>query len=356
MSAAGRYITTSNGLTDWYPDEVGVPDGSIGKVANNLPEMVAEVRHQVKNGVDFIKLADSPFGEYQAFTTDELKAIADLAHQLKRGVTIHARGSAEVGAAVEAGLDWIMHGNMMDDEVIDRLAASKIPLVPTLLLLGNMADFGDLVGVPVGGMDGCKRMLEATADSLHRAHKAGVVFAMGTDTGFAVTPYGEWHARELELLMDYAGLSPMEAIVAGTRNAAKTLKLEGQLGQLTVDAYADVVIWAQDPLKDIRVLQDRKNIVAVIKGGARVDLDADDTVRWHHDRAQIYSTEDLTYDVVYGDSREAANMSGRVIELEHDDPESVPIAQAAIPWEPGDGREFASEFKHRREQETLDPD
>jgi hypothetical protein len=199
-------------------------------------------------------------------------------------------------------------------------------------------------------------MLEATADSLHRAHKAGVVFAMGTDTGFAVTPYGEWHARELALLMDYAGLSPMEAIIAGTRNAAKTLRLEGQIGELTVDAYADVVIWAQDPLKDIRVLQDRKNIVAVIKGGARVDLDADETVRWHHDRAQIYSTEDLTYDVVHGDGREFANMSGRVIELEHDDPESVPIAQAEIPWEPGDGREVVREFKPRGPQETSDPD
>ena len=82
MRTAGRYITTSNGLTDWYPEDVGVPDGSIGTLANTLAAMIDTVRRQVKNGVDFIKLADSPFGDFQAFTGDELKQIADLAHQL----------------------------------------------------------------------------------------------------------------------------------------------------------------------------------------------------------------------------------------------------------------------------------
>src|SRR5487761_857297 len=112
MTSAGRYITTSNGLTDWYPDSVGVPDGSIGVLANSAPEMMNIVRRQVKSGVDLIKLSDSPYGEVQAFTGDELKTVADLAHQLRRKVTIHARGSAEVAAAVAAGFDWIMHGNV----------------------------------------------------------------------------------------------------------------------------------------------------------------------------------------------------------------------------------------------------
>ena len=232
MRTAGRYITTSNGLTDWYPEDVGVPDGSIGTLANTPAEMVDTVRRQVKNGVDFIKLADSPFGEYQAFTGDELKQIADLAHQLGKKVTIHARGSAEVSAAVAAGFDWIMHGNIMTDEVVEELASSGIPLVPTLLLLANSADFGELVGTPAPFRDGCRRMLDKTADTLHRAHAAGVKFALGTDTGFAVTPYGEWHARELELLMEYAGLSAQEALQAGTVNAARTVGLEGQVGEV----------------------------------------------------------------------------------------------------------------------------
>jgi len=301
MTAAGRYLTTSNSLTDYYPDAVGVPDGSVGILTNTVHEMISEVRHQVKNGVDYIKIADSPYGEYQAFTNDELKHISDLAHQLRRKVTIHARGSAEVDAAVAAGVDWIMHANVMTDEVIERLAASRIPLVPTLLLLANFAEWGDHVGAPIGQRDGCRRMLEKTAATLHRAHDAGVSFVVGTDTGFSVTPYGEWHARELELLMDYAGLSSLEAIQAATQNAAPMMNLSGQIGEITAGCLADLIVVKANPVKSIRVLQDRSNIETVVKAGKTVAFDDEiDGVRWPHDRAQIFSAGDITYDLIYG--------------------------------------------------------
>lgn len=204
MAAAGRYLTTSNGLTDWYPDSVGVPEGSIGILTNTMPQMIDEIRRQVKAGVDFIKIADSPLGEYQAFTNDELKALADLAHQLGKRITIHARGSAEVRAAVDAGFDWIMHGNAMSDDTIEALAESRIPLIPTLTLLANSTDYGKQIGVPTGLYEAWARLMDASAETLHRAHDAGVVFGAGTDSGFALTPYGEWHAHELTLLVDYA--------------------------------------------------------------------------------------------------------------------------------------------------------
>lgn len=301
MTSAGRYISTSNSLTDWYPDSVGVPEGSIGVVANTLDGMINELRHQVKNGVDLIKLADSPYGQYQAFTDDEMKILADLAHQLGKRMTIHARGSAEVDAAVRAGIDWIMHGNVMSDDTIARLAESKTPLVPTLLLLANVADFGGLVGAPGPLHDGMARMLDKTADSLHRAHEAGVVFAMGTDSGFSVSPYGEWHARELELLMTYAGLSSLEAIAAGTRNGARMLDLEGEVGVVAEGMLADLIVVDGDPVKDIRVLQDRQRITTVVKGGRRIVFDEEAVRRrWPHDRGQTYSVTDLTYDLVFG--------------------------------------------------------
>jgi imidazolonepropionase-like amidohydrolase len=351
MSAAGRYLSTSNSLTDWYPDEVGVPAGNLGVLTNNIQEMMSEVRHQVKNGVDFIKLADSPLGEYQAFTGDEMKAIADLAHQLGRKVTIHARGSAETQAAADAGFDWIMHGNAMSDEAIQKLADSGIPLVPTLLLLSNLADFGERFGVPTGMRDGCKRMLDRSADSYHRAHQAGVTFALGTDTGFAVTPYGEWHARELELLMTYGGLTAMEAIVAGTRNGAKMMNLEGLAGQLTPGAYADVILVNGDPLKDIRVLQHKRNIETVIKGGSVVEFrDKELQTRWTHDRGLIYSIEHMTYDGVFGDGQEDVERAVKtrgwtMARLEsHGDPEDVPFEKDTIRMAPGEGRDLAAEI------------
>ncbi len=267
MATAGRFITTSNGISDWYPSAVGVPSSSIGVLANTRDEMIREVRHQVKNGVDFIKLADSPFGNYQSFTDSEVAEVTDLAHQLGRSVTIHARGPGEVRAAVRAGVDWIMHGNIMTDEVIEELARSHILLVPTLLLIANLADYGHLVGTPREDQDACRRMLEVTADSLHRAHDAGVRFGVGTDTGFSVTPFGEWHARELELLCIYGGLSPLEAIVAATSQNAQTVGLAGKVGVIAPGALADVLVVDGDPSRDISVLQRTEHLDVVMKGG-----------------------------------------------------------------------------------------
>ncbi|MGH3403409.1 MAG: amidohydrolase family protein [Streptosporangiaceae bacterium] len=303
MTTAGRYLTTSNGLTDWYPEPVGVPDSSIGTLTNNPGDMVDTIRRQVKNGVDLIKLSDSPFGDYQAFTGDELKIVADLAHQLNKRVTIHARGSAEVSAAVAAGFDWIMHGNLMTDEVIDKLAQSRIPLVPTLLLLANQADYGHLVGVPARAIDGCRRMLEKTAETLHRAHAAGVTMVAGTDTGFATTPYGEWHARELQLLMEYAGLSAMEAIQAATVNAAPMVNLAGQIGEVRPGCLADLLVLSADPVSNVRALQDPASIEMIIQDGEVLDVTGEpDRPSWPHQPSRVQATATLTREVVNGGS------------------------------------------------------
>lgn len=302
MTTAGRYLTTSNSLTDWYPEPVGIPDSSIGTLTNTIPDMVDQVRRQVKNGVDLIKLADSPYGEYQAFTGDELKTVADLAHQLNRKVTIHARGSAEVSAAVAAGFDWIMHGNLMTDQTIAELAQSQIPLMPTLLLLANIADYGHLVGAPRQAQEGCRRMLDKTADTLHRAHKAGVKMVVGTDSGFATTPYGEWHARELELLTTYAGLSAREAIQAATVNAAPMLNLAGQIGQIRPGYLADILVLTGNPANDIRILQDANKIEMVIKGGQIMAFDYERPIpSWPHERSRLQSTAELTRAVAHGE-------------------------------------------------------
>jgi imidazolonepropionase-like amidohydrolase len=255
--------------------------------------MIAEVRRQVKNGVDFIKLADSPYGEFQSFRDEELQVIADLAHQLKRRCTIHARGDAEMNAAVRAGFDWVMHGNVMRQETVDLLAETQTPLVPTLLLLENWAEHGELLGAPRFISDACRRMLERTHESLHMAHDAGARFVVGTDTGFAMTPYGEFHANELELLMKYAGLSELEAIQAGTSNAGITLNLEGEVGIIAPGKLADLLVVDGDPSEDIRVLQDRSKIETIVLDGEIVEIDPE-LESWPNERSLTYATRRLT--------------------------------------------------------------
>jgi imidazolonepropionase-like amidohydrolase len=300
ITSAGRYLTTSNGLTDWFPDDVGVPAGSIGTVTNTVDEMRTEIRRQVKAGVDLVKVSDSPFGQFQAFTADEMQAICDLAHQLGIATTIHARGSAEVSAAVAAGFDWIMHGNLMDDDVIEQLAESRITLVPTLLYLANIADWPQVTEPTRAQVDGCRWMLERTGETLHKAHEAGVTFAVGTDTGFAMTPYGEWHARELELLVTYAGLSNLEAIAAATVNGAPMLNKADELGRVATGHLADLLLVDGDPTANLRVLLDPDRLT-VIKGGQIQEFE--DGLEDRHFRndslPNTYTRRLLTKDVIF---------------------------------------------------------
>jgi imidazolonepropionase-like amidohydrolase len=229
-----------------------------------------------------------------------------------------------------------MHGNVMTDEGIEKLIENDVTLVPTLLLLANLADWPQLTGAPYPQYHGARRMLEKSVDSLHRAREAGVKFAMGTDSGFAVTPYGEWHARELELLRVYAGLSNMEAILAATANGAKMLNLEGKLGKLLPGYLADVIVVKGNPARDLHVLVDKRNVEIVIKDGVVQEFPDDlDMVRYHHDRDPlIYSQTELTYDMVTGDNPEK--------------PYSV------LPWSMSDGLEIAHEID--RSQQALVPE
>ncbi|ORW64238.1 amidohydrolase [Mycobacterium saskatchewanense] len=301
MTTAGRYLTTSNGLTDWFPDATGNPESSIGKLTNTAAEMVDEIRRQVKAGVDLIKLADSPYGDFQAFTNDEMKVCADLAHQLGKKITIHARGAAEVRAAVAAGFDHIMHGNYLDDPTIEALAESGIPLAPTQLFMHHIVEFAEISGHRRSIVDATARMNEATMDSLHRAYRGGVKFAMGTDSGFATVPYGQFHARELEILMLYTGMPAVEAIQAGTKHGANAVNLPGDVGVLAEGKLADILVVDGDPLADIRVLYTPGKITHVVLNGVVQTFPEDIRTRFIRNNylPHEYGWELLTYERVF---------------------------------------------------------
>ncbi len=301
MTSAGRYLTTSNGLTDWFPDSTGVPDASTGRLTNTKDAMIDEIRRQKKGGVDLIKLADSPFGDYQAFTDDELKMCADLAHQLGLKITIHARGDGEMNAAVNAGFDHIMHGNHMSDATIENLAKSQIPLAPTQLLMHHVVEFAEAARARHSIVEATKHMNEATMDSLHRAYKAGVKFAMGTDSGFSLVPYGQWHARELEMLMMYTGMSSLEAIQAGTKHGANAMGLPNDLGVIAEGKLADIIVVNGDPVKDIRVLYQPNKVEVVILNGEVQSFPDDIRSRFVRNDylPHEYGWELITYERVY---------------------------------------------------------
>jgi imidazolonepropionase-like amidohydrolase len=115
----------------------------------------------------------------------------------------------------------------------------------------------------------------------------------GTDSGFAVTPYGEWHARELELFVTLLGMSPLEAITCGTRNASITVDGENT-GTLETGKFADLLVVDGDPLADIRILQDRSRLSSIYLGGKPVDRTPQPPMqRWPWERSLQISEREL---------------------------------------------------------------
>lgn len=311
MTVAGRFLSSPAGLADFYPSWVGAPASSVGVLTNKAEEMLHEIRTQVKNGVDFIKIAASGEsailtpggGSVPGFRREELALIVEEAHRLNKRVAAHARSGQAIVDCVDAGVDWLMHGDYMTKEQASRLADSGIPLCPTLTLIANIAEFGVKVGVSPVRAERAKRQLDQAVGILKFAHEKGVTMMCGTDSGFATTPYGEWHARELELLVKLVGLTPMEALVAGTKNAAFTVA-PNEVGTLESGRWADVLVVDGDPLQDIRILQDRRRIRAVLKGGQPVDLESktNPVTRWPFENAQIFCSDTLRWSTVHAEA------------------------------------------------------
>ncbi|MFG1949076.1 amidohydrolase family protein [Nonomuraea sp. NPDC048826] len=277
MRAGGQALMTMLGGT---AGRMIADEGTTGyaTVVHNRDMMVKEVRRQIKYGVDWIKimvtgLIPSMKGpEVQVWNLDELRTVCDAAHELNTKVVAHCRNSASTRDAARAGVDLIYHASYMDDEALEAVVESGSALCPTFTLLGNLADYGQKIGSAPELLDVFRAEIEITAAQMAKAHAAGVPFLTGSETGFAVTPVGEWHARELEMFVQYMGMTPMEAIVAATANGAFALRMEGEVGTLETGRLADIIVIDGDPLQDITILQDREKIVEVIKGGRRIDI------------------------------------------------------------------------------------
>jgi imidazolonepropionase-like amidohydrolase len=280
VMAAGPYLTTHQGLTDWYPTWIGVPSTSIGRLVTTSAEAVEEVRRQVKDGVDCIKLAldgiqRRPDGELiAAFTQEETDIIVRETHRLGKKAVAHAHGREATLYAARAGVDLIFHASHADEECIAAMLETGSAIGPTLTLQQNLVDFTQEhePAYHKGRIEPVRRLLAIACANLKKARAAGVPILAGTDTGFAVTPYGEWHARELELFVDRLGFTPAAALRAATEANARFMTEGDTIGILEPGRAADFIVLDGSPLADIGILQKKARLRAVHIAGRALDL------------------------------------------------------------------------------------
>ena len=271
---AGRFIVTYGSIADNEPSWVGTPEHVNGKLCNNVVDMVTEVRRQCKHGVNFIKMADSTWGDIQTISKEELKAVADEAHRRNARITIHSRGADSTRAAAQAGFDWILHADLATESDLDAVAEAGVRIMPTLTFLEHASEYGRDFGRSDREVDQMKYNLEGGATVLQRARELGLKVLCGTDSGNSpVMPYGELHANEPGIMVKYGGYTPLEAISACTRDNAFVVGLEDDLGVIEAGKLADLLILDEDPVADISVLKGGRHIQSVIKSGKVVDRD-----------------------------------------------------------------------------------
>ena len=250
------------------------------RIVHTPDEIITEIHRQIKQGVDWIKVHVSGLpirqgrtsGEIQTWSLDELKLVCDTAHNLGVPVVGHCRTASSTRDAAIAGFDMILHATYMDDSAVQAVIDHKVPLVPTFTFQANLADFGALIGSDDRLREVFRAEITGSVDTIRAAFDNGVPLLTGSESGFSLTPYGDWHYRELEVFVDYLGLTALQAINSATEQGARAMKMEGELGCIKPDYLADLLLFDGDPLQDVRLLGERSRFKHIIKDGKTVDL------------------------------------------------------------------------------------
>lgn len=260
MLTAGHSLGITGGHCDENGFKPGVADGDFKTgIADGVDAVRAAVRYQIKYGADVIKtcatggvLSEGDAVGVTQYSYEELKAMVEEAEKHERKVAAHAHGTEGIKIAVRAGVASIEHGSFLDEEGAKMMAQKGTYLVPTLLA-GETVERLAKNGV-MKGLRGEKAL--AAAAAMRHAIKIAIAnkvkIALGTDAG--VYEHG-LNGHEFTLMVEWGGMRPMDAIVAGTANSAKLLGLDKTIGTLTVGKFADIVAVEGNPLENIKTME-----------------------------------------------------------------------------------------------------
>ncbi len=236
-------------------------------VANGADEIRTRVRNNIKWGADVIKVCatagvlseEESVGAPQ-YSLEEMKALVDEAHMWGRKVAAHAHGTEGINRAVQAGVNSIEHGSIMDAETLQLMRQKGTYYVPTIYVGVYVLQEFAKKGYPERIMNKARMISPLLATSFSNATKAGVKIAYGTDAG--VFPHG-LNARQF-VYMVRNGLTPMQAIQTATINSADLLGWKGKIGSIEKGKYADIIAVEGNPLDNISTLE---HVSFVMKAG-----------------------------------------------------------------------------------------
>ena len=274
MTTSGREICSAGGLMDWNPEFRKIGMEGLVFCINGVEDARKAVRALVKDGVEWVKTyptGDAAWPDVNdhhtlCMTLEEMNAVVATAHNHKLKVTGHCRATEGIKNALRAGYDAVEHATFIDDEGLDMLLSRKVPVCPGLRFELASIEHGPEFNMSQQVIDGHQETLEGGAESARRILRNGGVVGLGGDYGFAWNPHGHY-AKELTFFVNYVGFTPMETLICATKNGAAMMGRADQFGTLEPGKLGDVLVIEGDVLKDISLIENRQNILAVLQGG-----------------------------------------------------------------------------------------
>lgn len=265
--------TTGHAGDRSYPPQWQI--GALGAIrpSDGPDEFRRSVRAEIKEGAEMIKMfvtgGHGTIGpkEQLEMTREEMAAGIEAAHL--RGVKVrgHIANRQAIHMALDLDIDIIDHGDGLDDECIERLLASRTPLVPSMLFPARFLQ--SMGGSGLGFTDSMKADIDAMAEILPKANAAGVCLVLGDDFGAIFLPHGSY-ADELVYYAEEIGIPTVDVIRWATKHGAQLMGRDHELGTVTAGKLADLLVVDGNPLDDLSVLQEATNLLAIVKGGRLV--------------------------------------------------------------------------------------
>lgn len=244
----------------------------IGQEVKGTAKVRQAVEAQIAAGAEVIKviasggvLTPGTSPDQAQMTMEELSAAVDAARVRNKKVAAHAHGASGMKNAIHAGVHSIEHATLLDDDAGNLMKRHGVYMVPTLSALATTAAGRPGCGIPESALGKAKSMTKRHQASFRKAHRSGILIAMGTDAGTPFNYHGD-NAQELERMVAL-GMTPMEAIVASTSAAARLIGIQDSVGTLEKGMQADLVVIAGNPLRRIELLRDRSRIMGVMQAG-----------------------------------------------------------------------------------------
>jgi imidazolonepropionase-like amidohydrolase len=245
LIAAGPMVTVPNG----YPT---VPWGSPTALPVTSPgDARKKIKQLLDEGADIIKIALESGASFNRtipiLSLEEAVTIVDVAHKSGTVVSAHVLDSKDLEHALNAGVDDIAHmvWDNPDDRLLERVKNQGVYWVPTLELW---------YAVDTG-------LGDAASHTLNRFVQVGGQVALGTDYDGYDSPFDlGMPIREIKWMLA-AGMTPMQVIVAATKNAAHVCNIENEVGTLEKGKSADILIVDGNPLDDINSLFNKRMVI-----------------------------------------------------------------------------------------------